>query len=259
MRVPISWLREFVALPPDSYGDCRPAGDARLSGRRRSSSVRRSPASLPVASRASPNIPTPIVWRSRRSTSAGDAPLTIATAATNVAAGQTIAVATIGARLPELTIAPRTMRGIASQGMMISAEELALCPAEWFEDGIMQLEPGVAPGLDAVELFGLDTAVLDVEITTNRPDAMSMLGLARELAASYGVPLAPSVLRQSRTRGRAFRERARVTIESPDCTRFVAQRIRWRCALLPRRRGCASGSRLRDSARSTTSSTSRTT
>src|SRR5271169_171009 len=56
---------------------------------------------------------------------ARDAPLTIATAATNVAAGQTIAVATIGARLPELTIAPRTMRGIASEGMMISAEELA--------------------------------------------------------------------------------------------------------------------------------------
>ena len=98
----------------------------------------------------------------------GEQPLTIATAATNVAAGQTIAVATIGAQLPELVIAPRTMRGIASQGMMISAEELAL-PAEWFEDGIMQMDESLALGSDVVEVFGLDTAVLEVEITSKPP------------------------------------------------------------------------------------------
>src|ERR1700690_284103 len=114
---------------------------------------------------------------SSRDVDAREHPLTIATAATNVAAGQTIAVATIGAKLPQLTIEARTMRGVASQGMMISADELAL-PSDWFEDGIMQLDGSIEPGLDVVELFGLATDVLDVEITANRSDAMSMLGLA---------------------------------------------------------------------------------
>ena len=153
-----------------------------------------------------------------------DAPLTIATAATNVAAGQTIAVATIGAQLPGLTIAARTMRGVASQGMMISAEELAL-PAEWFEDGIMQLESGVEPGLDVVELFGLDTLVLDVEITTNRPDSMSIVGLARELAASYGVALRLPPLANPGQAAAPTGEMPAVSIESRDCHRFVAQLI----------------------------------
>ena len=59
----------------------------------------------------------------------------------------------IGAKLPELTSAPRKMRGIDSEGMMISAEELAL-PAEWFEDGIMQLDSQTPLGTDVVILFG---------------------------------------------------------------------------------------------------------
>jgi phenylalanyl-tRNA synthetase beta chain len=153
-----------------------------------------------------------------------DEPLTIATAATNVATGQHIAVATVGARLPALTIEARTMRGVASQGMMISAEELAL-PPEWFEDGIMQLESTIEPGLDVVQLFGLDTAVLDVEITANRPDAMSILGLARELAASYGVPLTLPSIENPGDREEPPGKAPRVSIESPDCRRFVAQRF----------------------------------
>src|ERR1700722_19738732 len=76
---------------------------------------------------------------------AGERLLTIATAATNVALGQVIPVATIGAKLPHLTIEPRKMRGVASEGMMISAEELAL-PADWFEDGIMHLEADTVLG-----------------------------------------------------------------------------------------------------------------
>ena len=80
--------------------------------------------------------------------------LTIATAATNVAEGQVIPVATIGAKLPELTIEPRKMRGIASEGMLCSAGELAL-EADWFEDGIMQLDPDLALGSNVVEMLGL--------------------------------------------------------------------------------------------------------
>jgi hypothetical protein len=94
---------------------------------------------------------------------------------------------------------------------------------EWFEDGILQLEPALPPGRDLVETFRLNDDVLDVEVTSNRVDAMSILGLARELAASL-----PGKTCASPTTTRVAEPAssdAIVTIESPDCRRFVAQRF----------------------------------
>jgi phenylalanyl-tRNA synthetase beta chain len=147
--------------------------------------------------------------------------LTIATAATNVAEGQVVPVATIGAKLPELTIEPRKMRGIASEGMLCSGGELAL-EADWFEDGIMQLDRDMPLGANVVDLLGLADPVLDVDVTPNRVDAFSMIGLARELAASFGIALhepAADVTYDGAT------DDVRVTIESVDCRRYVAQRV----------------------------------
>jgi len=223
VRVPISWLRDFVALPDDAEAIAERLAMLGFPV----DAIERRPAITGVVTgrieriEKHPNADRLLVGRI--DVGAGE-PLTIATAATNVASGQHIAVATVGARLPALTIEARTMRGVASQGMMISAEELAL-PPDWFEDGIMQLETAVEPGLDVVELFGLDTAVLDVEITANRPDAMSILGLARELAASYGVPLTLPSFANPGEREEPTGAEPVVSIESPDCRRFVAQRF----------------------------------
>lgn len=223
MRVPLGWLREYVDLPgdPDAIAD------------------RLAMLGFPVdAIERRPTITGVVVGTIRtlekhpnadrlqvaQIDAGGERPLTVATAATNVAAGQTIAVATIGARLPHLTIEPRKMRGIASEGMMISAEELAL-PADWFEDGILQLESDLTAGEDVAALFGLNDAVLDVEITSNRVDAMSMIGIARELAASYATPLRlPSFDNPASDREPAG-EALGVALETPDCARFVAQRF----------------------------------
>ncbi len=223
MRVPISWLRDFVALPNDSTAI---AERLAMLGFPVAAIEKRPVISGVVTARLltvekHPNADRLLVARAH---AGPDDPLTIATAATNVAAGQTIALATIGAKLPNITIEARTMRGVASQGMMISAEELAL-PPEWFEDGIMQLDADVEPGLDAVKLFGLDDDVLDVEITTNRPDAMSVIGLARELAASYGTELRLPTFANPGNAPEASDRAPSVAIESPDCTRFVAQRF----------------------------------
>ena len=220
MRVPLSWLREFVALPNDTS---EIAERLALLGFPAAEIVRRPRITGVVTARIAKLERHPNADRLQvgEIDVGRDEPLVIATAATNVAAGQTIAVATIGAKLPELTIAPRTMRGIASQGMMISAEELAL-PAEWFEDGIMQLDDATPLGIDATELFGLNDDVIDVEITTNRPDAMSIIGLARELAAAYDVPLQlPSF--DNPASGQPPSDSVTVDIESADCLRFVAQ------------------------------------
>ena len=223
MKVPISWLRDYVQLPADANETV-----ARLAT-----------LGFPVdAVETRPAISGVVVGRIAKLEKHPNADrlvvctvdvgaekmLTIATAATNVAEGQVIGVATIGARLPELTIEPRKMRGIASEGMLISAGELALEP-EWFEDGIMQLEDDRLLGANVVEAYGLNEAVLDVEITSNRVDAMSIFGLARELAASYGSALRLPPAENPGSGEPPAGKAPQVTIESPDCTRFVAQRF----------------------------------
>jgi phenylalanyl-tRNA synthetase beta chain len=220
MRVPISWLRDYVVLPHDANEVVS----------------RLATLGFPVdAVETRPTITGVVVGRIAKIEKHPNADrlvvctidiganrtLTIATAATNVAEGQVIPVATIGAKLPELTIEPRKMRGIASEGMLCSAGELAL-EADWFEDGIMQLDHELALGSNVVEMFGLGDPVLDVDVTPNRVDAMSMLGLARELAASFGVPLRePST--QLATSGES--DDVRVTLETLDARRYVTQRV----------------------------------
>jgi phenylalanyl-tRNA synthetase beta chain len=220
MRFPIAWLRRYVDLPADS--DAIAAKLANL-GFPIDGVERRPTITGVVVGRLDAVEKHPNADRLQVCTVdvAGPKKLTIATAATNVAAGQTIAVATIGAQLPHLKIEPRKMRGIDSEGMLISAGELAL-PEEWFEDGILQLDADTPLGVNAVDHFHLGDPVLDVDVTPNRVDALSMVGLARELAAAFGVPLRePDTV--VATSGAS--DDVRVTIESVDCVRYVAQRV----------------------------------
>jgi phenylalanyl-tRNA synthetase beta chain len=223
MRVPLGWLREFVDLPPTAQAI---ADRLAMLGFPVDDVETRPPITGVVVGKivALEKHPNADRLQVAQVDVGGDRPLTIATAATNVATGQVIAVATIGARLPHLTIAPRTMRGIASEGMMISAEELAL-PAQWFEDGIMQLESDAPLGADVVARYGLDGEVLDVEITSNRVDAMSVIGIARELAASYGKPLRLPSFDNPGRGDEPPGETLDASIETTDCTRFIAQRF----------------------------------
>ncbi|HEY4440943.1 MAG TPA: phenylalanine--tRNA ligase subunit beta [Candidatus Elarobacter sp.] len=221
MRVPIAWLRDYVTLPEDANEIVN-----RLAalGFPVDEVIERPKLTNVVVGRLRKVEPHPNADRLQLCTvdvGAGE-PLIIATAATNVAAHQVVPVARIGAELAGgLTIAPRKMRGIDSQGMLISAEEIGL-PGEWFEDGIMQLDQNMEPGTDLVERFRLSDPVLEVEVTANRPDAMSIVGLARELAASFGEELRiPGAL----VKYEEGPEDARVTVETVDCKRFVFQRV----------------------------------
>lgn len=231
MRVPISWLRQFVDLPDDPQ---QITDTLALIGFPVDAIERRPALSGIVVGKIIELEKHPNADRLQIGTiDIGlREPLKIATAATNVAAGQIIPVAMIGAQLPHIKIERRKMRGFESEGMMISAEELALAP-EWFEDGILQMDSDTLLGEDVVKLFRLTDAVLDVDITTNRPDAMSLIGLARELAARLGKDLRlPAELQSTAVRVTskgvdpdADPGAPSVVLESKDATRFVVQRF----------------------------------
>ena len=120
-----------------------------------------------------------------------DEPVQIVTGAANVFEGAMVPCALDGATLPGgVKIKKGKLRGVASNGMMCSLGELNLTVHDFpyaIEDGIFILEEeGVTPGQDIHEAIGLNDTCVEFEITSNRPDCLSVLGLAREAAATFG-------------------------------------------------------------------------
>ena len=112
--------------------------------------------------------------------------------APNVAAGQTIPLATIGAVLPgNFVIKPSKIRGVSSQGMICSEEELGLAESS---DGIMVLPENTPLGKKLEDVLGSQDTILEIEITTNRGDCLSHWGVAREIAAKLKkIPNVPQI------------------------------------------------------------------
>ncbi len=120
------------------------------------------------------------------STGAGPA-LQIVCGAKNARAGLRTALANVGAVLPgDLRIKAAQLRGVDSAGMLCSAKELGLAETS---DGIVELPAAAALGADIRVAMGLDDEILEIAVTPNRGDAMSVLGLAREVAALAGTTL----------------------------------------------------------------------
>ncbi len=126
---------------------------------------------------------------------APDGPATIVCGAPNVAAGQTVAVACPGAVMPDgMEIRRAKLRGVASEGMILAERELAIGPAG---EGILVLDGlcgdgKLAPGTPLARVLPIATEVLELEVTPNRPDCLAVYGVARELHAATGAPLAPA-------------------------------------------------------------------
>lgn len=114
-------------------------------------------------------------------------PLTIVCGAPNVAAGQKVPVALVGTTMPGgLVIKKAKLRGVPSFGMICSERELGLSEDH---SGIMVLPETFRPGVRLVDALDLDTEVLEIGITPNRADCLSVLGLARETALAFHLPL----------------------------------------------------------------------
>jgi phenylalanyl-tRNA synthetase beta chain len=146
---------------------------------------------------------------------------TIVCGAPNVAAGQIVAVAEPGAVMPDGTrLKAAKLRGVESAGMILAEDEVAIGPDH---DGIMVLDPDLRPGTPLADVLPIATDVLELEITPNRPDCLSIYGIAREVHAATGAPLAPPPWSHD-PGGRG--EVPGVTIEVQDselCPRFTAR------------------------------------
>lgn len=112
--------------------------------------------------------------------------LDIVCGAPNVADGQKVAVAPVGARLPDGTVIKKArLRGKPSCGMICSERELGLSEDH---SGIMVLPEATVIGEKLIDALELDREVLDISVTPNRPDCLSIIGIAREAAMAFGLP-----------------------------------------------------------------------
>lgn len=118
---------------------------------------------------------------------AGGEPLQIVCGAANARVGLHVPCATVGAKLPGgLEIKQAKLRGVDSFGMLCSAKELGLSDKS---EGLLELDHDATPGTPISQHLGFDDDILNLELTPNRGDCLSVLGLAREIGALYGLPL----------------------------------------------------------------------
>ena len=157
-------------------------------------------------------------------------PVQIVTGAQNVHVGDLVPAALHKSHLPGgVTITKGKLRGVESNGMLCSLKELGLTTHDFpyaIEDGIFILQEACAVGEDIRTAIGLNDTVVEFEITSNRPDCLSIIGLARETAATYRLPLhlhTPVV----QGAGGDVNDLLKVRVENTElCQRYMAAVVR---------------------------------
>ncbi len=158
--------------------------------------------------------------------------LQIVCGAPNVAAGQKVPVALVGAKLPGgLAIKRAKLRGVESQGMICSAKELGMndkLMPKALQEGILVLPEETPVGASALDVLGLDDSVLELDLTPNRADCLSMLGVAYEVSALTGRAVRlPDPSRELPASTDDAADRVSVTIEAEDlCSHFAVRYIK---------------------------------
>ncbi len=217
MRAPLSWIREFTAVTapvPELVAALNQLGLEVEAVEEPGEGITGVVVARALAVTPHPNADTLTLV----DIDAGERQTRVVCGAPNVVPGMTVPYAPPGATLPGgFTLERRTIRGEVSDGMLCSARELGLG-----EDhtGILALEAGAEPGDDVRSLLGLDDVIFDLSITPNRPDAMCIIGVARELAAHFKLDLVvpePRALRDP-----TVTSGITVAVEDPErCPRYL--------------------------------------
>ena len=221
MQVSERWLREWVDPPTDTK---HLAEVLTMAGLEVDSLSPAAPAFSNVVTAKIMSLDSQIEGRKYHVCQVSDGsilPLTVVCTAGNVRVGMMTALARVGARLPGgIEIEAKTLHGAESAGMLCSFAELGLAEAS---EGIIELPQDCDPGTDLHEYLKLNDTVIDIDLTPNRADCLSVQGLAREVSALLESPVekvaCPTIEASTDT---AFP----VSIEAPEaCARYVGRAI----------------------------------
>ena len=224
MLVSLKWLKDLVDVPvsvPELVDRLDLTGTAVESVKSAGEALDNVVVGLVVVKDPHPEADK--LWVTQVDVGAGE-PLQIVCGAQNFNAGDKVPVALVGATLPNgMTIKKAKLRGVESRGMNCSARELGLGDDH---EGLMILPADAPVGMPFAEYAGLSDTVLELEVTPNRPDCLSVAGVAREVGALYERTAVIPASIPAET-GAPVAETVTVCIDDPDmCSRYTARLIR---------------------------------
>lgn len=229
MKAPLSWLSDFtdIKVSPKEYADAMTMSGSKVE----TVEVQGEEISKVVVGKIIEISKHPDADKLQvTKVDVGNEVVQVVTGAQNIKLNDTIPVALVGATLPEgKKISKGKLRGVESFGMMCSIGELNLTKEDYpdaAEDGIFILEDGLPLGKDVKEVLGLNETVVEFEITSNRPDCFSVLGLGRESAVTLGQKFRKPDIKVNE-QGDDANKYATVQIKDPDlCPRYAARIVK---------------------------------
>jgi len=229
MKVPLSWLKDYVDIEVGTkeFANAMTMSGSKVEGIEvQGEEISKVVVGRIVSLEKHPNADKLLVSK----VDVGNEIIQVVTGAKNVKVGDYVPVALHGATLPGgVKITKGKLRGVESNGMMCSIQELNLTKDDFpeaAEDGIFILEEGLPLGKDIKEVLGLNETVLEFEITSNRPDCLSVLGIAREASATLKSKFKKPEIKV-KEEGDEAHKYASVEIQAPDlCKRYAARIIK---------------------------------
>ncbi|MCK5811468.1 MAG: phenylalanine--tRNA ligase subunit beta [Clostridiales bacterium] len=229
MKVPISWLADYVKIEGNikDYSDMMTMSGSKVEGYEKPFHEITNVVTGKITEITShPDADKLVITKVDVKTDL----LQVVTGAKNISIGDIIPIALHNSTLPNgVVITKGKLRGVESNGMMCSIAELNLTKNDFplaSEDGIFILPKDTKLGVDIKEILGLDDTVVEFEITSNRPDCLSIIGLARESAVTIGKKFElPNISLLEKGKGTA-KDYINVTIEDYElCKRYTGKVI----------------------------------
>ncbi|MDD3225542.1 MAG: phenylalanine--tRNA ligase subunit beta [Clostridium sp.] len=153
-------------------------------------------------------------------------PITIITGASNMKEGDIVPVALVGGSLPNgAKIGLEKLRGVVSNGMMCSKDEIGINDGDTVR-GLMIMAPDTPVGKDIKEVLKLDKPVIDFEITSNRADCLSVLGIARETAATFNTEYKKPEYSFNAESSEKIEDNIKVQIKDKLCRRYMSRMVK---------------------------------
>ena len=226
MKLPISWLKDYVEFDIDAkaFADALTMSGSMVEGIENfGTEISHVKTGKILSVEKHPNADNLVVCQ----VDMGEETIQIVTAAKNVAPGNIVPVALHGAKLcGGIKIKKSKLRGVESNGMFCSVAELGLTTHDYpgaVDDGILILDDQTPIGMDVKKIFDLDDDIAEFEITSNRPDCLSVIGLARETAVTLQKEFKPPVMPQETEPGEAGKM-MKITVQEPQlCPRYTAK------------------------------------